>query len=64
MRMPPRFGVSGPIVRGRAWFADNFDGEYDEAIGGGLPGGQNTTSGNEGRHVVFRLRFFGRTTRK
>ena len=48
----PRFGVSGPIVRGRAWFADNFDGEYDEAIVTGLPSGQNTTSGWVGSNLL------------
>ncbi len=48
----PRAGVSGPIVRGRAWFADNFDGEYDEAIITGLPSGQNTTSGWVGSNLL------------
>ena len=48
----PRAGVSGPIVRGRAWFADNFDGEYDEAIVSGLPSGQNTTSGWVGSNLL------------
>src|SRR5208337_1703078 len=28
----PRLGISGPIVRGRAWFSDTFDSEYDQAI--------------------------------
>jgi hypothetical protein len=48
----PRAGVSGPIVRGRAWFADNFDGEYDEAIISGLPSGQNTSSGWVGSNLL------------
>jgi hypothetical protein len=48
----PRAGVSGPILRGRAWFADNFDGEYDEAIISGLPSGQNTTSGWVGSNLL------------
>jgi hypothetical protein len=37
----PRAGVSGPILRGRAWFADNFDAEYNQTIVNGLPAGQN-----------------------
>jgi hypothetical protein len=41
----PRFGVSGPIVRGRAWFSDTFDAEYNESVVTGLPSGQNTNSG-------------------
>jgi len=40
----PRFGVSGPILRGRAWFADDLDLEYNEAVISGLPSGQNTRS--------------------
>jgi hypothetical protein len=48
----PRAGVSGPIIRGRAWFADNFDGEYDEAIVSGLPSGQNTSSGWVGSNLL------------
>jgi len=41
----PRLGVSGPIVRGRAWFSDTFDSEYNQALVTGLPSGQNTRSG-------------------
>jgi hypothetical protein len=48
----PRVGVSGPIIRGRAWFADNVDGEYDEAIISGLPSGQNTSSGWAGSNLL------------
>ena len=38
----PRFGVSGPIRRGRAWFSDTFDFGYNTALITGLPSGQNT----------------------
>ena len=48
----PRFGFSGPIVRGRAWFADNFDSEYNESRISGLPRGQNTRSGWAGANLL------------
>ncbi len=41
----PRFGVSGPIVKGRAWFSDTLDTAYTESLVTGLPSGQNTRSG-------------------
>jgi hypothetical protein len=41
----PRAGISGPIVRGRAWFADNFSAEYDRTVVNGLTGGQNSRLG-------------------
>ncbi len=48
----PRFGVSGPIVKGRAWFSDMFDSEYSETIVTGLPSGQNTRSGWAGANLL------------
>jgi hypothetical protein len=48
----PRVGVSGPIVRGRAWFSDTFNSEYDEAVITGLPRGQDTRSGWGGSNVL------------
>jgi hypothetical protein len=48
----PRFGVSGPIVRGRAWFSDTFDSEYSQSLVTGLPGGQNTRSGWAGSNLL------------
>jgi len=46
----PRAGVSGPLVKGRAWFSDSFDGEYNRGFVSGLPNGQDTntswTAGN------------------
>ena len=48
----PRFGVSGPIVKGRAWFSDTFDSEYDQTLVTGLPAGQNTRSGWAGSNLL------------
>lgn len=48
----PRFGVSGPIVKGRAWFSDTFDSEYTETLVTGLPSGQNTRSGWAGSNLL------------
>ena len=48
----PRVGVSGPVVRGRAWFSDTFDSEYNNAIITGLPSGQNTRSGWAGSNLL------------
>ncbi len=48
----PRFGVSGPIVRGRAWFSDTFDAQYSETLITGLPSGQNTRSGFAGSNLL------------
>lgn len=48
----PRFGLSGPIVRGRAWFSDTFDSEYNQAIVTGLPSGQDTRSGWAGSNLL------------
>jgi hypothetical protein len=48
----PRFGVSGPVVKGRAWFSDTFDSEYTEALVTGLPSGQNTTHGWAGSNLL------------
>ena len=41
----PRLGISGPIVRGRAWYSDTFDFEYTNTLITGLPSGQNTRGG-------------------
>jgi hypothetical protein len=40
----PRAGFSGPILRGRAWFSDSFDGEYNSGYIRGLPKGQDTNT--------------------
>jgi hypothetical protein len=48
----PRVGVSGPIVRERAWFSDTFESEYSQALVTGLPSGQNTRSGWAGSNLL------------
>ena len=48
----PRVGVSGPIVAGRVWFADNFQSEYNESLVTGLPDGQNTRTSWAGSNLL------------
>ena len=48
----PRLGISGPIVKGRAWFSDTFDSEYNQGVVTGLPSGQNTRSGWAGNNLL------------
>jgi len=48
----PRFGVSGPIVKGHAWFSDTFDSEYSESLVTGLPRGQDTRGGWAGSNLL------------
>jgi Carboxypeptidase regulatory-like domain/TonB-dependent Receptor Plug Domain len=48
----PRLGVSGPIIRGRAWFSDTFDSQYNETVVTGLPSGQNTRTGWAGSNLL------------
>ena len=38
----PRFTFSGPIVKGKDWFFDSLEGEYDNIIITQLPNGQDT----------------------
>jgi len=40
-KVDPRFTVSGPIVKGKLWFFDGLDGEYDNVIVVGLPPSEN-----------------------
>ncbi|HLH00529.1 MAG TPA: TonB-dependent receptor [Bryobacteraceae bacterium] len=48
----PRFGFSGPIVRGRSWFSDTFDSEYNNSLVTDLPRGRNTRSGWAGSNLL------------
>jgi hypothetical protein len=48
----PRAGISGPIIHGRAWFADTFESEYTETLITGLPKGQNIRSGWAGSNIL------------
>lgn len=40
-KVDPRFTLSGPIVKGKLWFFDGLDGEYDNVIIVGLPKNEN-----------------------
>jgi hypothetical protein len=41
-KVDPRFTVSGPIQKGRIWFFDGLDGEYDNVVIPELPAHQDT----------------------
>jgi len=41
-KVDPRFTVSGPIVKGKLWFFDALDGEYDKVIIPQLPPNANS----------------------
>jgi hypothetical protein len=41
----PRFELSGPIAKGRAWFHNGFDAFYSMDVIHGLPSGENQTRG-------------------
>ena len=40
----PRFGFSGPIIKGRAWFSQSMDGEFSNQVVPDLPKDQQRTS--------------------
>jgi outer membrane receptor protein involved in Fe transport len=48
----PRFNVSGPIVKGRAWFSDNLDTDYSVTVVPGLPSNQDTTTGLQASNML------------
>lgn len=48
----PRLGVSGPMVRGRAWFSDTLFTQYTETLIPGLPASQNTSTGWAGSNLL------------
>lgn len=41
-KVDPRFTFSGPIKKGKVWFFDGIDGEYDNVIIPELPAGEDT----------------------
>jgi hypothetical protein len=41
-KVDPRFTFSGPIKRGKVWFFDGIDGEYDNVVIPDLPNGEDT----------------------
>jgi len=48
----PRVNLSGPIVKGRAWFSNSIDGNYNQLIVPDLPSGQNTRTSFGGSDVL------------
>jgi len=38
----PRVNFSGPLIKGRVWFSDSVDANYNQLYVPGLPSGQNT----------------------
>ena len=41
-KIAPRFTLSGPIRRGKIWFFDGIDGEFDNVVIPDLPAGEDT----------------------
>ncbi|MGC9947513.1 MAG: carboxypeptidase regulatory-like domain-containing protein [Bryobacteraceae bacterium] len=48
----PRLNFSGPIVKGRAWFSDNLDGDYNVTVIPDLPKNQNTASSLQASNML------------
>lgn len=48
----PRIRVSGPIAKGRAWFAENVDAEYNQFVVADLPKGQDRTTSVRGSNLL------------
>jgi hypothetical protein len=48
----PRLNFSGPIIKGRAWFADNLDGDYNITVIPGLPRNESTTSSLQASNML------------
>jgi hypothetical protein len=40
----PRVSVSGPIIKGRAWFSDTVEADYSNVVVDGLPRGRDRTN--------------------
>jgi hypothetical protein len=57
----PRFTVSGPIARSRAWFFDGIEAEYDENYVPQLPAGTDTDHLIRGSNLVKSQMNLGRT---
>jgi outer membrane receptor for ferrienterochelin and colicin len=49
----PRFGFSGPIRRGKAWFSDSLDIQVANSVVPGLPQGQNENSSRRITNHLF-----------
>ena len=48
----PRFNISGPIKKNRAWFSDHVDFNYNQPYVPGLPAGQNHTQIFQGSNLT------------
>ena len=48
----PRFNFSGPFARGRAWFADSLDADYNVNRIPGLPSNENTSSSLQSSNML------------
>lgn len=48
----PRVNFSGPIVKGRAWFSDNVDGDYNVTHIAGLPPSESNTSSLQASNML------------
>jgi hypothetical protein len=48
----PRFNLSGPIIPGRAWFAENVTWDYNVNVIPGLPRNEDTNSGLQASNML------------
>jgi hypothetical protein len=48
----PRFNLSGPLIRGRAWFSDHVDATYDDTVISDLPKGHNQTQSIQASNLL------------
>jgi hypothetical protein len=48
----PRFGIFGPMVKGRAWFSESVDGEYSTLVVSGLPKNEQRTTSLRGDNLL------------
>lgn len=48
----PRFNFSGPFVKGRAWFSDNLDANYNINVIPGLPRNEDTSTSLQGSNMM------------
>ncbi|HUK47960.1 MAG TPA: hypothetical protein VLW06_10225 [Terriglobales bacterium] len=51
-KVDPRFTVSGPIVKGKLWFFDGLDGEYDNVIIPDLPSNEDSDNVWRGGNIA------------
>lgn len=48
----PRLNFSGPIAKGRAWFADNLDADYNVNVIPGLPSNEDTSTSLQSSNML------------